>query len=260
MIGRRTDAGIQALIRLACALAVPVAGAATFSVTPLKIELDARHRAAILTLGNGGDEPLRVQVRSMHWQMGPDGQWQLTPSDDLIVTPQLIEVAPGQSGQLRIGSLLETGASEASYRLLIDELPNLSGGDSLQSPQIKMLTQVSLPVFLEPARVTRVPTINSATLEHGVVLAAIGNSGTQRLDPQNIKVTVSDSTGHVLDQTDQKTNYVLPGSTWFLHMKLSANDCQRAASISVSWPDAAKTSLPQPISAGAEACAGINSR
>jgi len=253
------SASIRALIGLLFALALPAASAATFSVSPIRVELDAHHRAAILTFSNSGDQPLRMQVRPMHWSAAADGQWQLTPSDDLIVTPELLEVAPGQSVQLRVGSLLDAGGSETSYRLLIDELPNLTEDKSAQKPEIKVLTQVSLPVFVEPAQAIRSPVLNSASIEHGVLTIGIGNSGTQRVDPQSVKVAVTDRTGHVLMQHDQIANYVLPGSTWFLHMKLPTNACPHAASVSVSWSGMANTSPTHTITTGAEACEGTSS-
>jgi fimbrial chaperone protein len=191
----------------------------------------------------------------MSWAMEGDGQWRLTPNDDLIVTPQLLEIAPGQSGQLRIGSLLDAGAREASYRLLLDELPALADDQSAPSPEIRVLTQVSLPVFLEPAQDSHVPGVNSASIEHGELVLGIDDEGARRLDPQKIKLTLIDRAGQVLEQREQMENYVLPGSTWFLRVKLAANLCQRAASVSVSWRDAG-TSDPHQLITGAEACEG----
>ena len=256
---RRAAAPIRALIGLLFTLSLPVASAATFSVSPTRVELDASHHAAILTFSNSGDQPLRMQVRPMHWSTAADGQWQLTPSDDLVVTPELLEVAPGHNVQLRVGSLLDASASEISYRLLIDELPNLTEDKSAQKPEIKVLTQVSLPVFVEPAQVMRAPVLNSASVEHGELTVGIGNTGTQRMDPQSVKVTVTDPAGHVLEQHDQVASYVLPGSVWFLHMKLPANICPHVASVSVTWSGMANTSPTHTITTGAEACEGKSS-
>jgi fimbrial chaperone protein len=259
MTRRRAVSIATALIGFLLTSAPPTASAATFSVNPIRVELDAHRRADILTFNNSGDAPLRVQIRSMHWSVAADGQWLLTPTDDLIVTPELLEVAPGHTAQLRVGSLLDAGASESSYRLLIDELPNLSESNSSHRPEIRVLTQVSLPVFVEPAQPTRSPVLSSATIERGVLVVGIGNNGTQRVDPQSVKVIVTDSAGHVLGQHDSIANYVLPGSTWFLHMKLPTTICPRTASVSVSWPSLANTSLSHTITTGAEACEGTSS-
>jgi fimbrial chaperone protein len=232
--------------------------AATFSINPLRVELDARHRTDIITLKNTADTPLRVQVREMLWSMADQGEWQLTPSKDLIVTPELVEIPPGESAQFRVGTLIDSGASEGSYRLLLDELPNLDERDS--KPEIRVLTEISMPVFLEPARRTRVPALGAVSIAHGQLSLGLRAGGTQRLDPQNVKVAVSDDSGHVLEQRDATANYVLPGRTWFMNLKLPADTCARAATVSVTWPDLASTSLTQAITPDAKACAGSDSR
>jgi fimbrial chaperone protein len=232
--------------------------AATFSINPLRVELDARHRTDIITLKNTADTPLRVQVREMLWSMADQGEWQLTPSKDLIVTPELVEIPPGESAQFRVGTLIDSGASEGSYRLLLDELPNLDERDS--KPEIRVLTEISMPVFLEPARRTRVPALGAVSIAHGQLSLGLRAGGTQRLDPQNVKVAVSDDSGHVLERRDATANYVLPGRTWFMNLKLPADTCARAATVSVTWPDLASTSLTQAITPDAKACAGSDSR
>jgi fimbrial chaperone protein len=232
--------------------------AATFSINPLRVELDARHRTDIITLKNTADTPLRVQVREMLWSMADQGEWQLTPSKDLIVTPELVEIPPGESAQFRVGTLIDSGASEGSYRLLLDELPNLDERDS--KPEIRVLTEISMPVFLEPARRTRVPALGAVSIAHGQLSLGLRAGGTQRLDPQNVKVAVSDDGGHVLEQRDATANYVLPGRTWFMNLKLPPDSCARAATVSVTWPDLASTSLTQAITPDAKACAGSDSR
>jgi hypothetical protein len=64
----------------------------------------------------------------------------------------------------------------------------------------------------------------------------------------------------VLEQRDATANYVLPGRTWFMNLKLPADTCARAATVSVTWPDLASTSLTQAITPDAKACAGSDSR
>jgi fimbrial chaperone protein len=239
-------------------LAFSAVQAATFSINPTRVELDARHRAEIVTLYNSGDAPLRMQARAMHWQMQTDGQWKLDPSDDLIVTPELAEIAPGKSVELRVGSLVDAGQAEGSYRLLLNELPGLV--DEKKAGQIRVLTEISLPVFVEPAQPAAMPVIRTGHIEHGVLEVGIGDEGNQRMDPQSVAVSVLDPTGKVLLQKDVMANYVLPGSTWPLHLKLPANVCDKAASVSLEWSGALARTLAHPITTtGTGACASTSS-
>ena len=235
------------------------AAAATFSVSPTRLELDPRHRTNILTFTNSSQQALRMQVRTMSWSMAPDGTWQLAPSDDLIATPELLEVAPGQSVQLRVGSLADAGSKEASYRLLIDELPNLAEGAASHHPEIKVLTQISLPVYLEPPRATRVPTLRSASIEHGELVLAIADEGTQRLDAQDVKLTLTGVGGQPLGRHEQVAGYVLAGSTGYLRVKLPPSECTQAGAVMVSWPTMEGIDATHPISKGGGACWGASS-
>ena len=244
------------LLALLLATTADQASAATFSVSPIRVELDALHHTSILTVNNSGHEILRMQVRPMHWAMAPDGEWNLSPSDDLIATPELLEVAPGDTMQLRIGSLEDPGTTEASYRLLINDLPNLNEDAGPHKPIVKVLTQISLPVYLEPAQPKRDPVLRSAAIENGTLRVGIGNEGTQRLDAQGARVILTDSAGHQIAQRDQTTNYVLAGSTDFLRMKLPASLCAKAASVTLAWPGMAGVSLTHPISRGSDPCGG----
>jgi P pilus assembly chaperone PapD len=153
------------------------ATAATFSINPTRVELDAKHRSDIITVYNSGDATLRLQVRSMRWQMRGDGQWKLDPTDDLIVTPELAEVAPGKTVELRVGSLQAVDSTEASYRLLLNELPGLANDPSSKSGQIRVLTEINLPVFLEPEHVQRKPVLRSGSIDASKLSLGVGNDG-----------------------------------------------------------------------------------
>ena len=139
--------------------------------------------------------------------------------------------------------------------MLLDELPNQVAAPAALS-EIHVLTRTGMPVFLEPSRRTRVPSLASAAVKLGMLTLGLGDVGTQRLDPQRVKVALLDGAGHVIDQHEMTENYVLPGRTWYLNIKLPAALCERAASVSVTWPDLANTSLNQAITTDAQACDG----
>ena len=252
--------GARAALLLLPAFVTTAAAAATFSVSPTRLELNAKHRASILTFTNSGQRALRMQVRTMSWSMAAGGAWQLAPSDDLIATPELLEIAPGHSVQLRVGSMAAAGAREASYRLLIDELPDLGEDAGPHRPEVKVLTRVSLPVYLEPPRLTRVPTLRSASIERGELVIGIGDEGTQRLDAQGVKLTVTGAGGQPLARHEQVADYVLAGSTGYLHVKLPPSECAQAGAVTLSWPAMEGISSAYPITKGGGACWGASSR
>ena len=252
---------LAGMMFLACLAWAPQSlHAATFSINPTRVELSAKHRSDIITVFNSGDATLRLQVRSMHWQMQGDGKWKLDPSDDLIVTPELAEVAPGKTVELRVGSLQAVDATEASYRLLLNELPGLANDPSAKSGQIRVLTEVNLPVFLEPEHAERKPVIRSSNIDRGQLAIAVGNDGNQRIDPQSVSVSVLDHAGKTLLQKDLVANYVLAGSTGNLDLKLARDVCSKAASVSLTWSGTLAQTLTHSINTnGSEACESTSS-
>jgi hypothetical protein len=117
-----------------------------------------------------------------------------------------------------------------------------------------------MPVFIEPATRARTAALLGARVSSGVLAVGLGDSGTQRLDPQNVRVAILDGSGAVLEQRDATANYVLPGRAWYMNLKLPTEECRRAALVSVTWPDLAGTSLTHPITTGSNACEGSDSR
>ena len=257
----RHASAIAGIVFAACSVLAPrPVTAATFSINPTRIELNAKHQADIITVTNSGDATLRLQVRSMLWQMQADGKWKLDPSDDLIVTPELAEVAPGKTVELRVGSLQVVDATEASYRLLLNELPGLANDPSAKSGQIRVLTEINLPVFIEPEHAERKPLIRSGSIDHGRLTIGIGNDGNQRLDPQSVSVSVLDRAGKTLLQKDLVANYVLAGSTGTLDLKLGRDVCSKAASVSLTWSGTLARTLRHSITTnGTEACESTSS-
>lgn len=216
----------------AAALGLGAAGAGTataanFSINPLRVELDGRHPAEILALHNDGAAPLRLQVDTTRWTMDAAGAWQTEPTDELIATPLLLEIPVNGSAQLRVGTLTPVTDVERAYRLLINELP---GEDDAGEGQVRLrvLTRVSLPVFVEPAGAKAAPRLAEARLEQGRLHLALANAGNRRLDPQTAGVSLLDAHGRTLFSKDIEAGYVLADRTLPLQLAVPAEACRQA--------------------------------
>lgn len=233
---------------LLCTLATGAVSAAEFQLSPVRVQLDARQRAETVVVGNSGTQPLRFEVTVKRWHMAADGSWQLEPSDDLIVHPLLLEIAPGEKSRLRVGLLEPPSAGpERAYRVELDELPD---GGGASGPSIKMLTRVSLPVFVQaqagkPRSVLVVPQLQAGVLQFG-----LRNDGDSYLAPQTIALELRSADGVVLDKQELQGNYVLPGATLPVKARVPAPLCARVAAIAVALTDPnEKLNLPIPANA-----------
>lgn len=145
-VGRFFAAGLLAC--LAAWWPAPVV-AAGLQVTPVLLEFDATQRALAVWLGNTASHPIRAQVRLRAWRQVNGGDV-LEPTAELVASPPLVEIPAGQTQLVRI--VRRAGhqpASEAAYRLLVDELPSPDTGE--RSPGgIHFLFRYLIPVFVAP--------------------------------------------------------------------------------------------------------------
>jgi len=124
------------------------AQAASLQISPVSIKLRANQAAGGISLQNLGEKPVYGQVRVFLWDQR-NGEDALTPTDELVASPPIIEVAAKASQTIRLvrkggaGSAATPGP-ERTYRLLIDEIPR----DEEQATGVAIRLQYSVPVFV----------------------------------------------------------------------------------------------------------------
>lgn len=125
--------------------------ATSLQVAPISVELESGENAEALWLSNTGDAPIQAQVRVMEWsqQAGSDA---LAPSRELLPSPPIVGIAPGERQLVRIVRPdTSPVAQERAFRLIVDELP---GAEQPSSPGLQFLLQYSIPVFVLPPGAT----------------------------------------------------------------------------------------------------------
>jgi fimbrial chaperone protein len=141
----------------ACALAgllsVCIAGnslAGSFSISPVRVFLEPRERAAALTIVNGADTEVVLQADVLRWSQDGAGQDRLEPSDDLVVSPPILKV-PARSRQVvRLARLVTPDPQrQLTYRLLLREITDTSRTPE-PGAKLPIALVLSIPVFLNP--------------------------------------------------------------------------------------------------------------
>lgn len=135
-----------------CGLLAAQAGfAGSLQVAPISVELSAGEQAQALWLSNSGDRPIRAQVRVMKWSQA-GGVERLDPSRELMPSPPMLEIAPGQQQLVRlVRPVASPPDQELTYRLIVDELPDPR---QERDAGLQFLLQYSVPVFVLPVGAT----------------------------------------------------------------------------------------------------------
>ncbi|AHJ63138.1 Chaperone protein ecpD [Granulibacter bethesdensis] len=115
------------------------------SITPVSISLASGQMTSFVTLTNSGDADLSFQVRSFEWSSSPEDPYNLTPTDQLLVSPPLGTIAPHESQTIRIVLRRAATTSESSYRILIDQIPAPGTIGT-----VNVAIRLSIPLFAAP--------------------------------------------------------------------------------------------------------------
>lgn len=180
--------------------------AASFNVNPIGFDLTTERSSGVLQIRNTGDQPVRIQVDAVDWST--DGSKEvLSDTDALLLNPPIFSIEPGQLQFLRFGlrrpASSANSASEKSYRLLIEEVPQAD----VQGPGLRTLLRVSIPVFIAPkSRQEKL----SWQLKHvgGALLLSAANEG--NVHSKINRILLSNADRKDAQQID-KPAYVLPG-------------------------------------------------
>jgi len=219
---------LRAILALAAILHAAPAAAGEIEIAPILVELGAQVRTAIVTVRNAGPASMRYQVRAFEWDQAPDGQMVLAPATDLVLFPPLLELQPGESRNLRVGTSAAVGARERSWRIFVEELPR---ADQADASRVQVLTRVGVPVFLAPAEKESRGEVSLRAREGGRVRFAVRNTGTVRLRPLGARFALVAADGKLLFEKVLDAWYVLAGGERVYEVEVPADACARAAEV-----------------------------
>ena len=118
------------------------------SVFPLRATMDGTRNSEVLTLRNGDKQPMLVQPTVLQWSQ-KDGKEVLEPTRDLLISPALVEIQPGETQVVRVALRRSADPSrELSYRVVLKEVPRPS---ATKESTLFIALNISLPVFVLPS-------------------------------------------------------------------------------------------------------------
>ena len=130
--------------------AFPLAAAASVSISPVLLELSARHDKDVLRVANASDAAKSFEINVVGWTQSEAQREIYADSADLVAVPPLFTLEPGAEQVVRIGLMRNPDPqTEMAYRVFITELAPPDNEDRTQSG-INMRLRFGVPVFVAP--------------------------------------------------------------------------------------------------------------
>jgi fimbrial chaperone protein len=186
-------------------LIAKAAGAQTLSVLPVNIFLSAGQKATSLTVTNQGTIETAIQIRVYGWGQ-KDNEDQLTATDEVVLSPPLVRIAPGSAQVVRLILRHLPEGHEATYRILLDQIP-----PPAEAGIVHVVLRLSIPIFAQPA-IRAFPDVQFHLERDGGKIYLVGiNAGLIHESIRDIVLATSD--GRKLKPDTSVSPYVLSGST-----------------------------------------------
>jgi fimbrial chaperone protein len=184
------------------------ARAGSLQVEPVLVDVTAPGAASTVTLRNEGTTPIDAQIRVFRWSL-VDGQEKLEPTDDVVASPPSMTLTPkGQYITRIVRVSKQPVVGEESYRLLVDQLPDLS---QQKNGAVNLMVRYSIPVFFGASNKKNPTVAWSLAVKGDKVTLVARNNGERRL--RISALTLRDATGRSVSFGAGLAGYALGQST-----------------------------------------------
>lgn len=209
------------------------AAAGVFSVTPVRIYMTPKDRAVAVTVTNEGDTPVALQADLNEWTQKPDGTDELVLTEDLILSPPIIKLAPKARQVVRLALLKPADASrQLTYRLVMREIPEATAPKD-RAIQLPIALALSMPVFITPPAAAREVTCSAARDGQGISVSC-ANGGSAYAQVREIQL----KRGEKVEASFEGGTYILPGARKLMALKAERPIAPGAAQLAVTFDDA----------------------
>ena len=196
----------------------------SFQVSPIRINLAPNESSILLTVRNEANDRLRLQVSVSAWDESKSGDMVLIPTEEIIFYPTLLTLNPGDQRNVRVGTKNAVVAEEKSFRIFIEELPSQL---KLTTTGVRLLTRMSVPIFIQPAKSEARPRIEQMALRAPEFSFELKNNGNVHFQPRQILVKGAGANGETVLERKIPGWYVLAGGTRHYHVDVPKGDCAK---------------------------------
>ncbi len=164
-------------------------------VTPPTIELAAKQRttSVAISLAPNAAAPLRLQAGVLRWSQDADGKSTVVETDELLVTPPIADLRPGETQVFRVALRGPRAApEELAYRLILEDVAEPPKDES-GAPAVKLSFRMryDLPVMVAPtgkvfSSLRWKPCLPAAAARAAQACVRVQNAGNRRVKVQTL--------------------------------------------------------------------------
>jgi fimbrial chaperone protein len=202
----------------------------SFTVSPTQVFLTARASSTMLTLTNESQEALRFQLQVFKWDQSPSGEMLLTPTEDVVFFPQLVELKSREARKIRVGTTSAFGAVERTYRIFVEELPALVT-PGRPATGVQMRTRMGIPIFMQPVKATAGGTLTEPATAKGRITLKLENRGSVHFIADTVRVIGQTAAGTETFSKIVNGWYVLAGGSHVFEFALTDAECKASATL-----------------------------
>jgi fimbrial chaperone protein len=181
----------------------------SLQIGPTSVLLSRVQRIVPITIKNKSDTPFILKTEVVRWTK-KDNKDMYAPSRDLLVTPPVSRVNPGQTQTLRIGLIRDPGNpnQETMYRVYITQLPIKKKGEP--GMNVQMHWRFGIPVGLLPDKPIY-KMAGKAIRQNQTIQATYTNTGNARI--KVLKLVVRSAGSNKILQEKELHASLFPGES-----------------------------------------------
>jgi fimbrial chaperone protein len=206
--------------------------AANFDIKPIKIFLDPKSKIEKLTLKNISEEDLTVQIKGYQWTQNEKGQDIYQETKDLILFPRITTIKQEEEKIIRIGTNLNSGSKEKTYRIFVEEIPS---GEKIESTgsTIHMYMKIGVPVFISPGKKVEKGTIETVNIQKGKAEIKVQNNGNLHFMVSAVQVQGVDNQGKEIFSSAVDGWYILSGESRAYEINIPQDKCKNITRLNI---------------------------
>ena len=227
-----------------------IANAGGLQVSPVTLSLTQAERAGIFTISNNSERPMNAQARVFKWTQTAEDEYVLEPTNDLLVSPPIMQLSPGVPQELRVIRTQAAGNAEQQYRLIIDQLPTAAAAsvaatelqkNSSAKRGVSILIRHNIPVFLNSTDrpVVQLQWRAEAAGKDKTRISML-NTSARRAQIARIWLEKGDKTTEL---SAGLTGYALPGSTLMRELNIPLAQIQATGAVLKARINDAETTI-----------------